>query len=126
MACLYTPLYLIGVFWLAPQTNMDDGDPYDVDMKSKGKGALDIYDDALIIAYLQACESPIGLTPKEKDRVVHRAKWFKWEGNSLLWMWANGQVMVVPYPEQHESLVRHVHEELGHFGNRQTYSLLQT
>jgi hypothetical protein len=83
MACFYTPLYLIGVFWLAPQTNMDDGDPCDVDMESKGKGALDIYDDAPIIAYLQACEIPIGLTPKEKDRVAHRAKWFKWEGNSL-------------------------------------------
>jgi hypothetical protein len=27
---------------------------------------------------------------------VHKAKRFKWEGNSFLWMWANGQVKVVP------------------------------
>jgi len=63
---------------------MDDGDLHDVDMESEGNGALDIYDDALVIAYLQANEIPIILTPKERDRVVHRAKWFKWEGNSLL------------------------------------------
>jgi hypothetical protein len=42
----------------------------DVDMESKGNGALDIYDDAPIIAYLQAREISIGLTPKERDCVV--------------------------------------------------------
>jgi len=47
---------------------------------------------------------------------VHKAKRFKWEGNSLLRMWANGQVKVVRRPKQRETLVRHVHEELGHFG----------
>jgi len=78
---------------------MDDGDPHDVDMELEGNGALDTYDDAPIIAYLQAGEVPIGLTPKERDRVVHRAKWFKWEGNSLLQMWANGQVKVMLHPK---------------------------
>ncbi len=29
---------------------MDDGEPHDVDMESDGNGALDIYDDALVIA----------------------------------------------------------------------------
>jgi hypothetical protein len=31
---------------------MDDGDPHDVDMELEGNGALVIYDDAPIIAYL--------------------------------------------------------------------------
>jgi hypothetical protein len=31
---------------------MDDGDSHDVDMELKGNGALNIYDDALVIAYL--------------------------------------------------------------------------
>ncbi len=52
---------------------MDDGDPHDVDTKLEGNGALDIYDDALIIAYLQAWEILIGLTPEERDCVVRRA-----------------------------------------------------
>jgi hypothetical protein len=95
---------------------MDDGDPHDVDMESEGNGALDIYVDAPIIAYLQSIEVPIGLTPKERDHVVHKAKRFKWEGNYFLQMWANGQVKVALCPKQCEGLVKHVHEELGHFG----------
>jgi hypothetical protein len=105
-AYLYT---LLGCSRDVPHTSVDDGDPHDVDMELKGNGALDIYDDASILAYLQESEVPIGLTPKEKDCVVHRAKWFKWEGNSLLRMWVDGQVKVVPCPEQRESVVRHYH-----------------
>jgi hypothetical protein len=56
------------------------------------------------------------ITPKERDNVMHRVKWFKWESNSLLWVWANGKMKVVLHPKQHENLVRHVCEELGHFG----------
>jgi hypothetical protein len=66
------------------ETSVDDGDHHAVDMELEGNGALDIYDDAPIIAYLQASEVPIRLTPKEKDHVVDKAKRFKWEGNSFL------------------------------------------
>jgi hypothetical protein len=52
---------------------MDDGDPHDVDMELEGNGALHIYDEARVIAYLQVGEVPIGLTPKERDYVVHKA-----------------------------------------------------
>ncbi len=95
---------------------MNDGDPHDVDMESKGNDALDIYDNEPTITYLQVCEIPIGLAPKERDCVVHRAKQFKWEINSLLQMWVNGQVKVVLRPKQHENLMKHAHEELSHFG----------
>jgi hypothetical protein len=114
---------LLGCFGDVPQTNVDDGDPHDVDMEFQCNGALDIYEDAPIIAYLQVDEVLIRITPKERDRVVHRAKWFKWEGNSFLRMWAYGQVKVVFCPKQCESLARHVHEELGHFGVQWTYNL---
>jgi hypothetical protein len=43
-------------------------------MELRGNGALKIYDDALVIAYLQVGEVLIGLTPKEWDHVVHKAK----------------------------------------------------
>jgi hypothetical protein len=115
---------LLGCFGDVLQTSVNDGDPHDVDMESKGNGALDIYDDAPIITYLQVSEIPIGLTPKERDHVVHKAKQFKWEGNSFLWMWVDGQVKVMFHPEQLGSLVKHAHEKLGHFGVQQTYSLL--
>jgi len=69
-----------------PQISVDDEDPHGVDMESGGNDALNIYDDAPLIAYLQVGEVPIGLTLKERDHVVHRAKHFKWEGNFFLWM----------------------------------------
>jgi hypothetical protein len=75
-------------------------EPHDVDMESEGNGSLDIYDDAFVIAYLQVGNFFIRLTPKERDCVVHKAKWFKWKSNSLLHMWMN----VVLRPEQRESL----------------------
>jgi hypothetical protein len=65
---------LLGCSKDVPQTNVDDEDPYDVDMEFEGNGALNIYDDAPIIAYLQTNEVSIGLTPKERGHVVHRAK----------------------------------------------------
>jgi len=43
---------LLGCYEDVPHINVDDGDSHDVDMESKGNGALDIYDDAPIIAYL--------------------------------------------------------------------------
>jgi hypothetical protein len=77
---------------------------------------LHIHANAPIIAYLQVYEISVGLTLKEWNWVVQKAKWFKWEGNSLLHVWVDGQVWVVPCPKQCENLVMHVHEELGHFG----------
>jgi hypothetical protein len=95
---------------------VDDGDTHDVDMELEGNGTINIYDDAPIIVYLQVTEVMIGLLTKEKDYVVRKAKQLKWEGNSLLWMWTDGQMKVEPRLEQCESLVKHAHEELGHFG----------
>lgn len=44
---------------------MCNGESCDVNIELKGDGTLDIHDDASIITYLQACETSIGLTPKE-------------------------------------------------------------
>jgi hypothetical protein len=46
---------------------------------------------------------------------VHRVKRFKWEGNSLLRMWVDGELKVVRCPKQHESLVRYAHKRVGSF-----------
>jgi len=43
-----------------------------------------------IMAYLQASKVSMGLTPKERDQIVHRVKRFQWEGNSLLHVWIDG------------------------------------
>jgi hypothetical protein len=71
-----------------PHNIMGNGESHDEDIEFKGNSALDIHEDT----YLQVGEFFVGLSPKEQDCVMHRAKRFKWEGNSLLWVWIDGQV----------------------------------
>ncbi len=78
---------------------------YDSILVVVGNGALDIRDDLYVIAYLQASEILIKLTPKEWDWIVHKAKQFKWKNDSLLWVWTNWWVWVIPHLEQCEGLV---------------------
>lgn len=54
---------------------------YIIWIEPKGDRTLGIHDDALVITYLQKYEVPIGLTPKELDHVMHKVKWFTWEGH---------------------------------------------
>jgi hypothetical protein len=56
------------------EINMGTGDSYDVKIDLKNDGALDIKENAYVIAYLQINEVLIGLTPKEHDWVMHKAK----------------------------------------------------
>ncbi len=46
------------------------------------------------------------------------------EGTHKLQVWEDGRVQIVPHPAQEGHIVRHAHEELGHFGVKQTYNLL--
>jgi hypothetical protein len=59
---------------------------------------------------LQDGEGMVELTHKECDRVVHKAKQFKWEDNNLFRVCTNGQVRVMPCPNKRESLFLHAHE----------------
>jgi hypothetical protein len=96
---------------------MGNGDSQKEDIELEGNGAQDIHDDSWIIAYLQANEILVEMTPKEQNHVVHKAyKQFKWEGNSLLHVWIDGWIWLVLCLEQCEGLVQRVHEKLGHFG----------
>jgi hypothetical protein len=46
---------------------MGNEDSHDLEIELEGDGVLDIYENALVIAYLQASEIFIELTPKEHD-----------------------------------------------------------
>jgi hypothetical protein len=60
---------------------------------------------------------------KERDRVLQRAKMCRLEGTHIFRVWEDGWVRIVPHPDQRGHIVRHAHEELGHFGIKQTFSL---
>jgi hypothetical protein len=56
-----------------------DENSCDLEIELKNDGALDIHEDANIIARLQVYEVLVRLTLNECDQVVHRVKLFKWE-----------------------------------------------
>jgi hypothetical protein len=53
---------------------MGNEDSWDLDIELEGDGALNIYEDLHVIAYLQTIEVLVILTPKKHEQVVHRAK----------------------------------------------------
>ena len=86
----------------------------------------DIHNDEQVLQYLRVGSIGGNCDAKERDRILQRAKRFRWEGSQVLRVWSDGKVRVVPKPSQCVALVQHSHEELGHFGVKRTYSLLQT
>ncbi len=88
-------------------------------------GGRDIYNDVSVVEYLRSGTLASTIGAKERDRILQRAKRFKWEGSHMLKLLKDGQVRLVPHPSERTRLVRHAHEELGHFGVKRTHSSLQ-
>jgi hypothetical protein len=82
---------MLGCFRDVLYNNMGDDNSCDLEIELKGNGALDIHEDATIIAHLQVHEVLVKLAFKEHDQVVHRVKLFKWEKNNFLHVvgWTN-------------------------------------
>ncbi len=64
----------MGCFKDGFQITMGNEDSWDLDIELEGDGALNIYEDLHVIAYLQTIEVLVILTPKKHEQVVHRAK----------------------------------------------------
>ncbi len=58
---------LLGCFGDVPQGNTGGGNSHSDDDEPKGIGSLGIHLNLLVMAYLQASEVLVGLTPKEQD-----------------------------------------------------------
>ena len=68
---------------------------------------------------------PEHTSPKERDRIRRRALSYQFEGGTLLKQTIDGTIRRVPSPEARVALVTDVHRQLGHFGVKRTYSLLE-
>jgi hypothetical protein len=53
---------------------MGGGNSHNDNDELEGNSALEIHPELLDMAYLQGGEVLVGVTPKERNRVVHRAK----------------------------------------------------
>jgi hypothetical protein len=52
---------------------------------------------------------------KERNHVFQRTKKYQLEGTHIFRVWEDGRVWIIPHPAQRGHIVRHAHEELGHF-----------
>jgi hypothetical protein len=85
----------------------------------------DVWEDQAVLHKLQQGIFSVGLSAMERDRVSLRITRFRWTYGLLFRVWPNGTRRIVPRPDQIASLVRQVHEELGHFGVRRAHSMLR-
>jgi hypothetical protein len=97
----------------------------DADDGEESGGAKDIFEDVDVMKYLKDGEVKVTWSTKWRDRVLQRTKRFVWERTHLLRLWPDSTNKVVPALEERVKLIKHAHEDLGHFGVRRTYNLLQ-
>jgi hypothetical protein len=92
-----------------------DGQPSNPEVGDGSTGHHDVHDDTLVLEFLRINMALGMVSAKEKDRVLQRARRYWLEGTHIFRMWENGRVQIVPHPAQRGHIVRHAHEELGHF-----------
>ncbi|OAE22731.1 hypothetical protein AXG93_2035s1120 [Marchantia polymorpha subsp. ruderalis] len=101
-------------------------DDQSLDPKVEG-GATDqreFHDAALMLEFLRTNMVPDTVGAKGRDCVLQRSKRYRLERLHVFRVWKDDRVRVVPHQAQRARIVRHAHEELGHFGVKRTYNLL--
>jgi hypothetical protein len=88
-----------------------------------GTSHHDVHDDTLVLEFLRINMVPGMVSAKERDHALQQAKRYRLEGTHIFQVWEDGKVRIVPHLAQRGRIVRHAHEELGHFGVKRTYSL---
>jgi hypothetical protein len=101
-----------------------NGQSLDPEVRDGSIGHHDVHDDTLVLEFLRTNMVPGMMSTKERDRTLQQVRKYRLEGTHILRMWEDGKVPIVPHPTQRRRIVRHAHEELGHFGVKRTYSLL--
>jgi hypothetical protein len=86
----------------------------------------ELWHDEDVMTYLRNGTYPDGASTKViKDRIWHRAQGYHYDKGVLKKSTASGTIRIVPKPEQRANLIHRVHQDVGHFGVKKTYSLLE-
>jgi len=88
--------------------------------------SAEIWTDHPALSALQSGCMPAGLSHRERSRVQHRLKLYRWDSQHdvLLRVWPDGRYKQVPPPDQRGQLTQQQHERCGHFGGVRTAALL--
>ena len=96
------------------------------DNPTGGAPSPDIWDDSLALHFLQRHARAPDTPAHERKRAERRAAAYEWSNGLLRRRMADGSTRVVPPPADRADVVRQVHNQCGHFGEKRTVSLLQT
>ncbi len=77
--------------------------------------SIDIWEDMDCLALLKEGVLPAAVNIEEGKRIRKRASTYCWKEQKLFF-----KELLVPKPEERMSLVRRMHEDLGHFGEQRT------
>jgi hypothetical protein len=91
-------------------TGFDDEEDHGV--KSS---CVDIWEDTNCLTLLKEGVLPDAVDLEESKRIRKRTNNYCWKEQKLFF-----KALLVPKPEEMVSLVRRMHEDLGHFGERRT------
>jgi hypothetical protein len=83
----------------------------------------EVLQDAALMDFLQNGVYPEGASTKVKYRIWHRAQGYSYDRGGLTKITAKGKKLV-PKLEQRANLICRVHQDVGHYGVKKTYSLL--
>jgi hypothetical protein len=105
-----------------PQHKSEEpGESHPVDSQDR-----DTWQESAVMEYRETGRRHrLDATPKERDRIWHRAREYQFENGVLYKRTSKSIEKVVPRPEHRANLIRRVHQDVGHYGVKKTYSLLE-
>lgn len=91
---------------------------------AKADGSRDIWVDEPTMQFLRTGQHVEGLTTAQRERVQQRSRRYYWRDDYMIRVLPTGAERLVPPPHERAALIHRVHDDLGHFGIKRTYSLL--
>ena len=85
----------------------------------------DIWSDGDVLYFLTTHKYPSGMTARDRDRVYHRGKAYRWMADNLFKLLPGGVMVVVPRPGERAKLTLDTHRGMGHFGVQRVLDRLQ-
>ena len=104
------------------QTEARDADAADRYQKGHA-GHSDVWLDAPVMEYIQEGSIAVDTPAHEKTRIVRRSKAYVWHADRLYRVVLDHK-LEVPAPHKREHIIKHAHEQHGHFGLKRTTALL--
>jgi RNase H-like domain found in reverse transcriptase/Reverse transcriptase (RNA-dependent DNA polymerase)/Integrase zinc binding domain/PHD-finger len=84
----------------------------------------DVWNDQDTLSYIRTGELRKDLNHKQRDRVLRRAKAYRWLGEKLYRLMPDDTQRVCPSKDERTDVIKQTHSQNGHFGVKRTKALV--